>query len=818
MTSVVVRSVLAVAVVALAASPSALARDYAGFARNVIPSGQYGAVPPPPEADDQALMYDRLTPLFGSVRDSDLIKYFKPETFGTRGQGPTRREAVPRPGVRIVRDRWNVPHIIGKTRADVAWGAGWVTIEDRYLLIGLARNATALAALDVPGLDPFGVALSGQRFEPSRQTEAFLARQTGLLRRQGRKGRQLLRDIDAYIAGGNAYYRATDRPDKPLTRNDVYAVNAFAGRLFGRGGGDEASRSMFLDSLEKRLGRRRGTSVWTDLRERLDPEAPVTIEKSFPYQNRLPRRRTGNRVLDAGSFRAWDSAPAASARARTAVMPSPPHASNFLMVGAKRSATGHPLFVAGPQIGYFYPGLTLEMDLHGGGIDTRGASAPGFPGYMLIGRGQDFAWSLTSAGNDMIDEYVETLCGSDTRYRYKGRCRPMGTFNAGTLAGRRVSFRTTVHGPVTGYATVGGKRVAITEKRSSRGRDILWQLLFQDLSMNRPRGARQFLRSAASSPFTFNVAYADDRDIAMFSAGRLPIRAPGVDPSLPTDGRGAHEWRGFLPARRHPQQINPKSGVLVNWNNKPARNFPAADDQWGYGSIYRSDMLSAGLAKRRRHTLATVVSAMNQAATTDYRVAHPWPVVADVLRKGGLNPPSVRARRMYELLNEWRGRGASRLDRALDGKIDHPGAAIIDAAWPRITDAVLSPVLGPLVNDPTGMGSKSGGPTTQFIGGRGWYVHKDLRTLLGRRVKGRYANRYCGRGKLAPCKTAIWAALEAAGAELAAAQGLDPAAWRADATAERMHFDPGVLGTTMRFANRPSGIQQVLWFKGHRRR
>ena len=318
-----------------------------------------------------------------------------------------------------------------------------------------------------------------------------------MLRRQGRKGRQLLRDIDSYIAGGNAYYRATDRPDAPLTRLDVYAVNAFAGRLFGRGGGDEAARSMFLDSLHKRLGRRRGDSVWTDLRERLDPETPVTIQKSFPYQNRLPRRRTGNKIVDAGSFRAWESAPAASARARTAVMPSPPHASNFLMVGAKRSATGHPLFVAGPQIGYFYPGLTLEMDLHGGGIDARGATAPGFPGYMLIGRGQDFAWSLTSAGNDMIDEFVETLCGSDTRYRYKGRCRRMGTFDAGTLAGRKVSFRTTVHGPVTGYATVGGKRVAIAEQRSSRGRDVLWQLMFQDLTLNRPRNARQFLRSAS---------------------------------------------------------------------------------------------------------------------------------------------------------------------------------------------------------------------------------------------------------------------------------------------------------------------------------
>ena len=39
----------------------------------------------------------------------------------------------------------------------------------------------------------------------------------------------------------------------------------------------------------------------------------------------------------------------------------------------------------------------------------------------------------------MIDEYVETLCGSDTRYRYKGRCRGMRTFDAGTLGGRPVS-------------------------------------------------------------------------------------------------------------------------------------------------------------------------------------------------------------------------------------------------------------------------------------------------------------------------------------------------------------------------------------------
>ena len=45
---------------------------------------------------------------------------------------------------------------------------------------------------------------------------------------------------------------------------------------------------------------------------------------------------------------------------------------------------------------------------------------------------------------------------------------------------------------------------------------------------------------------------------------------------------------------------------------------------------------------------------------------------------------------------------------------------------------------------------------------------------------------------------------------------MDPAAWRADATAERIHFAPGILSTTMRYTNRPSGIQQVISFNGHR--
>jgi hypothetical protein len=91
-----------------------------------------------------------------------------------------------------------------------------------------------------------------------------------------------------------------------------------------------------------------------------------------------------------------------------------------------------------------------------------------------------------------------------------------------------------------------------------------------------------------------------------------------------------------------------------------------------------------------------------------------------------------------------------------------------------------------------------------------------LNTVCLEYGEGTFRVRYCGAGHVATCRTALWAAIEATGAELATAQGPDPRAWRADANRERIAFVPGLLRTTLRYANRPSGIQQLLSFRGHR--
>src|SRR5207245_1337186 len=75
------------------------------------------------------------------------------------------------------------------------------------------------------------------------------------------------------------------------------------------------------------------------------------------------------------------------------------------------------------------------------------------------------------------------------------------------------------------------------------------------------------------------------------------------------------------------------------------------------------------------------------------RVELLWPVIRAAIR--GHAAPDALTGQAIQLVDAWRRHGGSRLDLNLDGKIDDPGAAIMDAAWPRIAQAVMRPRLGP---------------------------------------------------------------------------------------------------------------------------
>ena len=186
-------------------------------------------------------------------------------------------------------------------------------------------------------------------------------------------------------------------------------------------------------------------------------------------------------------------------------------------------------------------------------------------------------------------------------------------------------------------------------------------------------------------------------------------------------------------------------------------------------------MVSRGLEAAAQHEgWWSLVAAMNRAATQDLRKAEGLPTTSALLGTGPA--PSPREQQMLALLEQWRAEGSSRLDRDLDGRIDAPGAAIMDAAWPRIADAVMRPVLGPQLADLASLISRDNHPQANSQGSSyrsGWYgyVDKDLRTLLGQPVAGAFKTRFCGVGDLNVCRNSLWQALRDAGDTLAAAQG-----------------------------------------------
>ncbi len=112
------------------------------------------------------------------------------------------------------------------------------------------------------------------------------------------------------------------------------------------------------------------------MREAYDPSAPASVPGHVQFQPK-PKSLSGNVMLDPGSLSAnAKDALAAQARARG-------HASNELMVSGSRSATHHPIMVAGPQIGYYYPGLTTEVVENAPGHPPARRDQRSLPGLHL---------------------------------------------------------------------------------------------------------------------------------------------------------------------------------------------------------------------------------------------------------------------------------------------------------------------------------------------------------------------------------------------------------------------------------------------------
>ena len=194
-----------------------------------------------------------------------------------------------------------------------------------------------------------------------------------------------------------------------------------------------------------------------------DPEAPTTIRRRFHYPVLTGGQVTGSVAIDAGSVVSLDprqpavTGPAAAAgarRRRRADVPGrrPVPAKRGLQLPGRRPAAARPpatpLAVMGPQLGYYYPEIVQQIHLSGPGIEAQGVAVPGLAMYLLIGRTQDYAWSLTSAEPRRARRLRRGAVRArrlgahreSDHYLFEGECRPFEIFDAGTLNGTPIRY------------------------------------------------------------------------------------------------------------------------------------------------------------------------------------------------------------------------------------------------------------------------------------------------------------------------------------------------------------------------------------------
>jgi acyl-homoserine lactone acylase PvdQ len=833
--------------------------DGGGF-RDVLPSGTRGHYSAPellafraagktvPHCCDQLGMYGDLVYATPGLRAGDLGRFFKDATFGVRA-GDVERRYSPREDVTIVRDKgFGVPHVYGATRDGAMFGLGYAGAEDRLFFMDLLRHAGRGELAGFAG--GANAAQDAEHWEVAPYTEADLQRQADRLDDVlGAAGATIQRDVEHYVAGVNKYisearldptklpgeYVAIGRPQgpDPWKPTDVLATASLVGGIFGKGGGAELQWSEIRRALRDRLGRRPGTRAFRDFRSAEDPEAPVTVRGTrFPYQVPVRRPRRGSRAVpDRGSLRYHDVVAARQGGGGGGGLPIrglmalPSTASNALLVAGRGSVSGHRLMVAGPQTGYFNPQILIEQDVHAPGgdgrppIDARGASFVGINLYVQLGRGRDYAWSATSAGQDNIDTFALELCDA-THYRYRGACEPIEvlektvswspTLGDQTPAGSQtLRAERTKLGLVAARGTVRGKPVVFTKLRSTYFHEVDSAAGFMDF--NTPTaitGPESFKRAASRVGYTFNWFYADPESIAYFNSGANPVRARRIDHDVPVAARYA--WRGWDPAgwssrvtppSAHPQATDRR--FLVNWNNKQARGYASSDTN-AYSSVYRSQMLSdrvrRALRGERRLTLPGLIDIMEVAGTGDLRAHSVLPLALRIVGR----PRDARLRAAVATLRAWRRAGGLRKDADRDGVYEHTDAiALMDAWWPRWVKAQFRPVLGATAmrklaallaidNPPNNHGEHVG---SAYQGSWYGFVRKDLRAALGRRVRGRYAREYCGRGRLKRCRRVLRRSLRAAldvprselygGDEVCRDAGRDGDQWCYDAVRQR---------------------------------
>jgi len=313
-------------------------------------------------------------------------------------------------------------------------------------------------------------------------------------------------------------------------------------------------------------------------------------------------------------------------------------------------------------------------------MNVYGISIPGLPG-VVFGFNERIAWGMTNAASDVFDWYQITFRDSQySAYCYEGKWRPTRKrvekidIRGGSSVLDTVIY--THYGPVS---YLKGEKpfspnipVNAAMRWTAHDPSNEFQSLF---GIDRAGNYQEFVASLNlyDNPAQ-NFAYADaDGNIAIWHAGKFPLRWKGQGRYLSDGADSRYAWQGWIPRQHLPYALNPKQGFLTSANQHPTDPSYPYYLGWNYAPTSRALRINAVLRNASNITVAD----MQKLQLDDYN----WfasKLLPALLKQLNIGHFSETEQKALKILRSWDYRNQSSLI----------APTIFERWWQRLNDLI----------------------------------------------------------------------------------------------------------------------------------
>ena len=603
---------------------------------------------------------------------------------------PEYEKTVGLPGVieptEIIRDTYNVPHIVAARDEDVFFGLGYAHAQDRLWQIMLMRRTAQGRLSELFGPETLQTDKLLRRLDLYSLAQSSVAAQSPDARRA----------LKAYAEGINARIYEINRDALGRGAPEMFIFPTDVSPW--RPADSLAILKLMSVQLSGHLAKevlRAKTSLQLNDADRLSdimPDAPGQVIADLEqYSAVMPA--LGSLPQTAQSQTGSDLSPFPSAQMAGA--------SNVFAAAPFRAAAGGTLLANDPHLALTAPSIwyLAHLELTSGGV--IGATIPGIPA-VLSGRSAKLGWGLTSSYLDDQDLLMEELDPERPEYYrapegYKKFRSRETIINIKDHAPVTITLRWSDNGPILpgthyGISEITPRgHVAALSWTALGAADTSYTAGFNLMGAQTASQAVALLEDFHSP--SQNVILADTEQIAMKTIGVMPLRAAShqTQGRMPSLGwRTENRWKGRIDYAKNPEFINPDGGILGNTNNKVSSGEFPEHMSFDWGDSQRIQRWKRLMQGRKVHTRESFIEAQLDTVSFTARALLPL-IGSDLWFTSQSAPQGTLARNRktaLDLLAEWNGE-----------MNEHMPEPLIFSAWMRaLQNRLIRDELGPLAD------------------------------------------------------------------------------------------------------------------------